>query len=75
MAVRLQDWEDETIRRVMLVTLDRQRAMMDGEYIFLPSVLEDLTDQGQGTNPTPSTRTLPYSPLSPFRFLHFAVFR
>jgi len=43
------DWEDETISKVMLVTLDRQRARMDAEYIFLASVLEDAMDQGQGT--------------------------
>ena len=43
------DWEDETISKVMLVTLDRQRAGMDPECIFLDSVLEDLMDQGQGT--------------------------
>jgi len=42
------DWEDETISKVMHVTLDRLRATMDPEYIFLSSLLEDLTDQGQG---------------------------
>jgi hypothetical protein len=45
----MADWEDETICRVMRVTLDRVRAQTDTEYIFLPSVLEDLTDAGQGT--------------------------
>jgi hypothetical protein len=46
--VRMADWEDETICRVMRVTLDRVRAQTDAEYIFLHSVLEDLTDAGQG---------------------------
>jgi tetratricopeptide (TPR) repeat protein len=51
---KMQDWEDETISKVMLVTLDARRA--GGEYIFLPSILEDLTDQGQGTlSPHPRT--------------------
>jgi hypothetical protein len=44
----MADWEDETICRVMRVTLDRGRAQTDAEYIFLPSVLEDLADAGQG---------------------------